>query len=212
MPGYRDIVPAVVGYILLYGALSYLVNEFVLDDSFFMTEWGDLLGARDVDRALEQKGKWVLIGYAFIPVSVAAKILFPSMCLAVGCAIAGWKFSFTGLVYVAVRAELVLAIGAVLHAVCMIFVIDIGSMFEYATFYPLSVLNLVTLDAESGWMVYAFRTMNVFEVAYILMLGIEIRKSLHKDVRSCLLVASVSYGVGLMLLVSVVTFAMLYVS
>lgn len=198
------------GFAALYAAASYLTNEFVLTDEMLKGEWSEKFDADRVLGMLEHRRRWAAVGYAAVPVTLSLKIVFSAMCIAVGCAVIGWSFRFRELLRIAVHAEIVFAAAALVHLAWSLFARDFGSLSEYAGFYPLSALHFVTIDPDKLWMAYPLKTLNVFEVAYVGALAIGLERVTKEQSITVLTLVTCSYGTGLLLLVSAVTFLSLY--
>ena len=198
------------GYALLYIGASYLTNEFVLTERLLQSDWSETFDSDRVLAMLEHRRKWAAIGYGAIPLTLSLKMLFAAMCLATGCAVAGWSFRFRDLFRAVVHAEIVFATAALVHLAWSLFGEDFGSLSDYAGFYPLSALHFVSIDSSELWMAYPLKTLNVFEVAYVGALALGAERVLHQPPKRVLTLVVCSYGTGLLLLVSAVTFLSLY--
>lgn len=198
-------------YALLQAAASYLTNEFVLTDELLGNEWSASYDSIRVADMLDQRRKWTLLGYAIIPVVLLVKISYTSLCLSTGCALADWGFRFRDVFRVSTHAEAVFAAALMVHLIWSLVGKEFTSVAEYVSFYPLSALQFVRLDASEMWMSYPLKTANLFEVAYVGALGWGLSNVLQKSPRRVFALVVLSYGVGLMLLVASVTFLSLYV-
>ena len=182
------------GYASLYAVVSWISSEYVQTAS---PEGGVL----QIPRA---SGPLLWAGLAFMPLYVLAKVGFTAVCLALGAAIIEWKVRFSRLFHAAMLAEVVWIVAEIARLVWML--VFPGTD---AFFYPLSVLSLVTLDQESMWAIYILRVLNLFEIAYMALLAYSMRLATEHLPYNVGLFVVVSYGSGMLILVSAVTFFLL---
>ena len=197
-------------YALLYVAAAYLTNEFVLTESLLEKDWSKTFDLDRVAGMLEHRRRWALIGYGAVPLTLSLKMLFASLCIATGCAVAGWSVRFRDVFRTAVDAEIVFATAALIHLVWSLFGQEFSSLSEYAGFYPLSALHFVSIDSSKLWMAYPLKTLNAFEIVYIGALSLGMERVLRQPAPRVFALVASSYGIGLLLLVAAVTFLSLY--
>ena len=158
----------------------------------------------------QQVIRWV--GYALMPLAVIVRAGFTAISLSIGAAFASWKMRFSDLFRIAVRAEVVWAVAAVIHLVWMVLFLDLQSKHDYTLFYPLSMLNVVRVSGEATWAAYLLKTLNLFELAYVAMLVAIMRPMLDRPGWKVAILVVASYGGALALLVAGVTFFLLSVA
>lgn len=73
-------------------------------------------------------------------------------------------------------------------------------------FYPLSVLNIIGYKGLEPWCIYPFQTLNLFELAYWLILAYYIGKFTQSNMDNGLKIALYSYGPALLLWVVTIMF------
>jgi hypothetical protein len=79
-------------------------------------------------------------------------------------------------------------------------------------FYPLSAINITGYENLKPWFVYPLQVLNLFEVAYWLVLAYLLGKEFKEDIYKGLTVVASSYGVGLVIWVVAVMFFTLNMS
>ena len=78
-------------------------------------------------------------------------------------------------------------------------------------FYPLSALNIVDYKGLEPWFIYPFQTLNLFELAYWLILAFYIGKATETNMDNGLKIVASSYGSALLLWVITVMFLYLII-
>lgn len=73
-------------------------------------------------------------------------------------------------------------------------------------FYPLSALNIVGYEGLDPWLIYPFQVLNLFELAYCLILAYLIGKATETTMDHGLKIVASSYGSALLLWVVVIMF------
>lgn len=113
--------------------------------------------------------KWVSVLYILIyPIqSFLSSLLVAAVLLAGGLMMSYdlkyadyWRISFT--------AELVFALGHLLNMLCIVLFVDVQTMEDFNSFHEFSLKLLSPID--SFLVSYPFRLLNVFELAYIVLL------------------------------------------
>lgn len=209
----------IAAYSGLYILISVMVNTYVITPEIISRSWFEASGAaRDSfleaprsqrDDIIERRGKWQFIGYMLTPLFVMIKIGFTAVCLCIGSALVGWDVPFSDYCRVSTQAECVWAAAAVVHLACVLYIIEVDTLGDYASFYPLSALHLVDLNDDDLWTAYLFKTINLFEMAYAGVLVAASRPLVDKQPARVACLVAVAYGGGLMLLTATVTFVLM---
>jgi len=80
------------------------------------------------------------------------------------------------------------------------------SLEDIQSFSPLSLINMFDRKALDVWLVYPIQLINVFELAYWIMLVIGINKLLHRGWLKSLEMIFMSYGIALFVWVVIIMF------
>jgi hypothetical protein len=73
-------------------------------------------------------------------------------------------------------------------------------------FAPLSLLNLFDASQLDSWLIFPLKSLNLFEVIYLLVLALGIKKVMKKDYDSALKFTLPVYGSALVVWILFVTF------
>ncbi len=147
----------------LYIALLFLKRIFIIDD----------IAAFEV---LQTRGEfWIIdlffgLQYLSVPVYLLWKFLFTTFLLWIGCFMFGYKLTFNQLWKWILFSELIFIIPEVLKVIWLTVVVSEPSFEDYQAFYPLSMINIIPYEQVSARWHYPLKALNLFEVAYQLML------------------------------------------
>lgn len=157
--------------------------------------------------------KWEWISYAIIPLILLIKIALITSVLYIGTFFySNTKITFKQLFNVVIKAEFVFLGVGILKIVWFYFFQTNYTLEDLQYFYPLSALNIVGYKGLEAWFVYPFQVLNLFELAYWLILAYFIGKLAYTEkdkgrpMDLGLKIVASSYGSALLLWVVVVMF------
>lgn len=194
---------------VLYVVIAVLAERYVLTSDVIARSWpGAGLEDRFESLAAEQR-TWTIIGYVITPALLIAKIGFTAVCLAAGCAISYWKVTLAELFRLSAQCEVIWVTAAVVQLIWAIAFLRVETFADYASFYPLSALNLFDLTPDDLWASYLLKSLNLFEVLYVGALAAGLRAVITRPIAHVMCLVSASYGTGFFLLVAAVTFVLM---
>ncbi|WP_445713392.1 hypothetical protein [Flavobacterium sp.] len=161
--------------------------------------------------ALQEKWNW--LSYTIIPILLLIKTTLISSILYIGTFFySKVKVTFKQLFNAVVKAEFVFLGVGVLKIIWFYFFQANYTLEDLQYFYPLSALNIVGYQGLDSWFVYPLQVLNLFELAYWLLLSYFIGKLAFterdkgKPMDLGLKIVVSSYGSALLLWVVVVMF------
>lgn len=201
----------------LLSFINFLIVVFIeksldIDKLYYLT-LKEKLNQMQLDFAIDFRRKWQWVSYFFIPLLALLKITLISSVLYVGTFFySKTKITFKQLFSVVVKAEFVFLGVGVLKIIWFYFFQTNYTLEDLQYFYPLSALNIVGYKGLEAWFVYPFQVLNLFELAYWLILAYFIgklaftTKDKGKPMDLGLKIVASSYGSALLLWVVVVMF------
>ena len=171
----------------------------------------DKFTQNQVDKIFDANKKWEWIGYLIMPFFLFAKIIVIASIINLGLFFFEKKIKFKNLLTIAIKAEFVF----VFLTLCKIiwFAFQYGYTLEdVQSFYPLSALSLVGYKELQPWFVYPFQTLNLFELAYWIILAWLLGKEIQSTTDKALKIVASSYGSALLIWVVAVMFLTLNMS
>lgn len=121
--------------------------------------------------------KWQWVSYLIIPLFLLIKTTLIASVLYVGTFFySKVKVTFKQLWNVAVKAEFVFLLVGVAKIIWFYFFQTNYTLEDLQFFYPLSALNIVGYKGLESYFIYPFQVLNLFELAYVLLLGYYVGK------------------------------------
>ena len=202
---------------LIVSVLSIFLNElitfFLNLDKLIYNSLIERLTLYQVKDILEVKKKWQWISYAIIPIIILIKTIIISSIIYVGTFFYSKnKVTFKQLFVAVIKAEFVFLGVGVLKIVWFYFFQTSYTLEDLQYFYPLSALNIVGYKSLDAWFIYPLQVLNLFELAYWLLLAYFIgklaftEKDKGKPMDLGFKIVASSYGSALLLWVVVVMF------
>jgi hypothetical protein len=160
-----------------------------------------------IQNYFELQNKWQWIGYIFVIVFMFIKTTLIATILYIGCFLLSRnEIKFNELWLIAINAEYVFLILLILKTIWFYLFQINYTLQDLQYFYPLSALNIVGYKGLEPWLIYPFQILNLFEVAYWLLLAYFIGKITETNMDRGLKIVASSYGSALLLWVVVIMF------
>jgi len=116
------------------------------------------------------------------------------------------KIAFKKYLRIALTGELVLVLVGLFKFGYFYFIKTDFTLQDLQQYYPLSYINFLDRTNLQPWLIYPLQTLNLFELAYILVLVLGLRKLLQNTFTKSLEMVAVSYGTGLLIFMGLVMF------
>ncbi|MGF7215397.1 hypothetical protein GGR92_001537 [Spirosoma lacussanchae] len=134
------------------------------------------------------------------------KFSLVASCLSLGYYFATNRWAYKAFFRVAIQAELVLLLPALIKLLWFLFVQTDYSLQDLQVFYPLSLLNLLDVHSVEPYLFYPLQLLNLFELTYWLMLAYGVAEVVGWSWQRGLGMVAASYGSGLLVWVMFVMF------
>ncbi len=152
---------------LVYVALLFVKRIFIIDS----------IAAFEV---LNERGEiWVFdilygIQYLSVPIFLAWKFTWTTLCLWIGSFMFGYRLHFNQLWKMVMLAEIFFFLPEIFKILYYTLFYSDPSYYDYVAFYPFSLINLVDYTEIAPKYHYPLKSLNLFELLYwpILMVGI----------------------------------------
>jgi hypothetical protein len=191
--------------VLVYILLSVIMNIIITEEHYYRTFSGQL-NASQINRLFDFKEKWSWLGYLFVPVTTAVKILLVSLVLKTGVILSNLEVKLKQLFHVALTSEIVFVFAMIIKTTWLFFYAEGTDLGYIQSFFPLSAINLVDYKEIAPWSIYAIQTLNIFEFLYWLVLAYLISPLIKRGFwRSFEFILS-TYGLGLFFWIILVVF------
>jgi hypothetical protein len=199
-----------VKYSLLFISLiilSELTNNLLNYKDLLYNSLSEQLTTEQIKTVFEFQDKWQWVSYVFTPIL----LLIKTSLIASGLYIGTFFFSkvpvsFKQLWSIVVSAEFLFLLVPVCKIAWFYFFQTNYKLEDIQYFYPLSALNIVGYKGLEPWFIYPFQTLNLFELAYWLILAYYIGKATQSNMDNGLKIVAYSYGSALLLWVVTIMF------
>ncbi|MEM6345088.1 MAG: hypothetical protein AAF927_14450 [Bacteroidota bacterium] len=193
--------------VLCYVCASIIGEYYLLSDTVYYNTFADRLAYDEIYRMLESQRSMRWAGYILQPVLLTIKLSLVAFCIMCAVVWGNLKISFRQIWSLIIRAELVLAIGALFASSYIAIFWEVHSFDDLGGFHNFSLLAFLPEGVDtSQWYVYPLQLINIFELFYWLALVSGIQKILKFSWKDSLKFVAKSYGLGLIIWVLLITF------
>lgn len=186
--------------------LTFFYAEFVLTDDIYFNHFSEQLSTSRIYELLEFRNEWQWLNYVLIPVLQFAKMSLITLWLLSGTILFGLETSFQNLFRIVLKAEFVWLVPSLTGIVWFGFINTDYTLTDIQYFQPLSLLNLFSASEIEHWLVFPLKSINVFELAYLIVLVVGVRNELTKEFNAALNFTIPVYGSALLTWIVFVTF------
>lgn len=196
----------------LFLSISFLMSNEVVKNLLNFKELlhnslAEELTSTQIENYFELQNKWQWVGYIFVIAFMFIKTSFIASILYIGCFLLSRnEIKFNELWLIVIKAEYVFLILLILKTIWFYLFQINYTIDDIQYFYPLSALNIVGYRGLEPWLIYPFQVLNLFELAYWLILAYFIGKITQTNMDRGLKIVASSYGSALLLWVAVIMF------
>jgi hypothetical protein len=199
-------------YILIIKLSSVLLDfDKVLYKSMF-----ENLSEKQIKKYFKLKSTLEILNFIIYPLLIFIKSSIISTVIYLGVYFYSKKsITLDQIINTVLKAEFVFVLVPVFKLIWFYFFVDNYDLEDIQIFFPFSVVNIINTNEIDNWLIYPLQTLNLFEVAYWLLLSYYIGKiaSPTKNIEENkypmdfgLKIVASSYGSALLLWVVVVMF------
>lgn len=187
-------------YLLIgFVTTAYLSNKYIFTDTLFYNSYGNQLTAERISHILSFRYRFAWLGYLLTPITLLIRIFLISLILYIGTILSGLKVEFKSLFRIALQAEFVMLFSFFIKMYWIYFFMPDISLKEISFFQPLSIINFFSIGEIPRWFVYPLQLVNLFEIAYWLLLADLLKKIIKKSFWKSFKFVLSTYGVGLLI-------------
>jgi len=196
----------------IYLLLQFLSEQILYSDDLIYDYLGNQLAQERITEMVQGIQKWKSISYALVPLYLLLKFFLVTVCLSVGCLLMGYENTVAKLFQSTINAEFIFIIPMIIK-LFWFSLVEIDYNFEdLQYFFPMSALNLISLNETEAWLIYPLQLLNIFEIGYWMMLAYQMKNVTEKGFAENFGFVASTYGVGLFIWVTFVVFLSINVS
>ncbi|PRZ19597.1 hypothetical protein [Flavobacterium granuli] len=192
---------------LLSILINTILSELLHIKELIYSSLSEQLTSRQIEQYFEFQDKWQWLSYIFVPVMLLIKTTLISSVIYIGIFFfSKIPITFKQLWYYVITAESVFLLVPLFKIIRFYFFQTNYTLEDIQSFYPLSALNIVGHKGLEPWLIYPFQILNLFELAYWLVLAYFIGKITETNMDRGLKIVASSYGSALLLWVTMIMF------
>lgn len=195
---------------IIFSHISIMI--FPINDLLYQS-YSEKLTALQIKEIFELQEKWNWLSYTIIPLILLIKSSLIANVLYVGTFFfSKSKVTFKQLFNAVIKAEFIFLLIGIAKIIWFYFFQTNYTLEDLQYFYPLSALNIVGYQGLESWFIYPLQVLNLFELAYWLLLSYFVgklaftEKDKGKPMDLGFKIVASSYGSALLLWVVVVMF------
>lgn len=199
-------------FLLIMGVqiiLEIISKEFLNLQHLYTISLSDTFTLKQIDKILDFQSKWQWVGYVLAPVLLFLKLSIIAAILDIGVFFYNKEIKYGKLFNIVVKAEYIFLLVIVVKTLWLYFVVKDYTFEEVQNFYPFSLLHLFGADGLDSWYLYPLQSLNLFEIAYWLVLAYFLGKALSVKIESAFKIVLSSYGVAFFIWVVAIMFLVL---
>jgi len=155
--------------------------------------------------SVQNKMKWFT--FPFIAIFLMIKTVVVASILYIGAFFySKTNLTFNQLWHITIKSEFLFLFVSIFKIIWFYYFQTTYTLEDIQYFYPLSALNIVGYKGLEPWLIYPFQILNLFELAYWLILAYFIGKITETNMDRGLKIVASSYGSALLLWVVVIMF------
>jgi len=189
------------GICFIYLFFNWYLRTEILTDQVYYYSLGRSVSADKLGDFLQAQHSFGILSYLAVPITLLVKVSLVSFCLFTGLLLTSQSLPFRTILKIVFFAESAFAASMLLKLLILTFSADIETLGQYETFAPLSLYSFVHslhLFAVPYWLTYSLQTLDLFQLAYFLMLAAGLHYFMGKPFRQSLKFVVGTYGIGLL--------------
>jgi len=185
---------------------SYIIQTHIIDEDILINYYHDQMGYDRILQMIDVQKKWAWLNYALLPIIYLVKFSLITFWILCGTIIFGFKIKYKSIFKLVLVAEFVWLLPSLILIVWFGLIDTSYTFTDVQYFAPLSLLNLFDASQLDSWLIFPLKSLNLFEVIYLLVLALGIKKIIKKDYDSALKFTLPVYGSALVVWILFVTF------
>jgi len=191
----------------LSGLFAFLSKQFLYTDQLYYYTLGEQFTSEQIHRIIAyQSATWrQLIGYGLIPIMIIIRVLYTSFCLFIGNLVIESRWKYKPIYTITLKSDIVFT----LSQICNFYYYVISGNFktiEDLDINCFSLLKVVGIKNIPNWLIFAYNSINLFELFYIVLLILFIKSCFHTTLVKSIVFVLLTYCIGNYLYVVGLTF------
>lgn len=186
---------------------AFLSKQFLYTDQVYYYTLSEQFTSEQIHKFITyQNETWrLIVGYSFIPLLIIIRVLYTSFCLFIGNLVNESHWKYKKVYTISLKAD----IAFTLSQICNFYYYAISDNFksvEDLSVNCCSLLKIVGIKNIPTWLVFAYNSINVFELIYIVLLILFIKSCFQITYLKSSIFVLLTYCIGNYLFVAGLTF------
>lgn len=186
------------GVCFIYLFFNWYLQTAVLTDEVYFNSLSGRITNEKLISLVAGKHKFGFFSYIVVPSILLIKMSLVAFCIYAGLLLTSRTLSFKKVFKIVLFAETAFCASALLKLLLLAFSKEITNLNQLSGFAPLSLFSLFKAHSVPVWLEYPLQTIDVFQVAYFLMLAAGLHYFCREPFKRMLLLVLASYGLGLL--------------
>jgi hypothetical protein len=196
---------------LLYVVLYYITNTYVYTGDFYETLLRGTIDEARISKTIEMRQHFLWISYIAQPLLLLMRCTVFSGAIYTGAMLSGPVIEYRNCLRIVMLAEMVTFLSTLIKITCFLVLPSLSpKSFQY--FFPLSITQLLNLDAVPKYFIYPLSQLNLFEVVYWILLAMGVKYFSQQSWGHALKIVASTYGALLLVWILVIVFISLQFS
>ncbi len=199
-------------FILLYSFLLFVVfflNYLLNIDDLIRVSYLQKMTSDQFEEIDVFRNKWQWLGYVFLLIYTYIKVLVIASILYIAIFFKVDNILFKNIWNIVLKAEFIFLLVPIFKIIWFYFFQTTYKLEDIQNFFPLSAINITGYEDIEPWYIYPLQTFNLFELAYVFYLGIQIAKLTKSTPDEGLKMVVFSYVPALLLWMCTIMFLIL---
>ena len=191
----------------LCGLFALLSKQFLYTDQLYFYTLSEQFTSEQINKILSyQNATWKqVLGYCLIPLFIIIRVLYTSLCLFIGNLVNETNWNYKTIYTLSLKSD----IAFTLSQICNFYYYAISD--NYKTVEDLginccSLLKVVGMESIPNWLIFAFNSINIFELIYVILLVLFIKICFKITYIKSIVFVLLTYCIGNYLFVTGLTF------
>jgi len=189
----------------VYALFMLAMNRFLLTDSLYYASLSEQYTSEQIRKILAIRESWKFLGYALIPFIIIIRVLYSSFCLFIGDLFQETRWGFKRLFNVSLKADIAFSFSIIANFYYYAFSENYQKVEDLSVNY-FSLLRITGKENIPTWLVFAFNSLNIFEVVYIILLILFFHSLFKISYLKSSIFVLLTYGIGNYLYIVAITF------
>ncbi|MDR0560569.1 MAG: hypothetical protein LBG92_10390 [Prevotellaceae bacterium] len=195
------------------GLFAFANRKFLFTDQLYYDKLGEQLTAEQIQYVIASQNVWwkQIIGYAIIPLIVIIRVLYTAFCLHIGNLVQEYRWKFSSLYNISLKADAVFCLNSIFNFYYYAFIQPPQAVDDLSVNF-LSLLRLTGKKNIPDWLIFAYNSINIFELMYVILLIMLVKTCFKINYWKSIVFVFLTYCIGNYLYIVGLTFLYLYLS